>query len=222
MGHLLGAHAVHVHLGVHGSHGRLVDGTVQSGQHLGQFGVGLQELGIHKVHSVVRREEAQIVLQHSEAQLGQQSIRGKGVHHVHLVVLNGGIAQAGVQALHVLESGAVLALQQGQAVLAVHKLHRAAETQLRGLFNQVRQRGQAIFLRSLGLDAHHIGVVIAQGVGGLDPVILQHQIVNGLPHPVLIGVHRLGQQVQQRRSGILHKHIDAALLQGVKAHGRAG
>ena len=53
-------------------------------------------------------------------------------------------------------------------------------------------------------------------------MILQHQIVNGLPHPVLIGVHRLGQQVQQRRSSILHKHIDAALLQGVKAHGRAG
>lgn len=49
------------------------------------------------------------------------------------------------------------------------------------------------------------------GISGISPVSME--VARG------IGLTRMQQL---RRSSILHKHIDAALLQGVKAHGRAG
>ena len=63
MGDLLGAHAVHIYLSVHGSHGSLVNGTVQLGEDLGQSGIRLDQIGIYEVYSVVGGEEAQVVLQ---------------------------------------------------------------------------------------------------------------------------------------------------------------
>lgn len=53
MGDLLGAHAVHIYLSVHGSHGSLVNGTVQLGEDLGQSGIRLDQIGIYEVYSVV-------------------------------------------------------------------------------------------------------------------------------------------------------------------------
>ena len=58
MGDLLGAHAVHIYLSVHGSHGSLVNGTVQLGEDLGQSGIRLDQIGIYEVYSVVGGEEA--------------------------------------------------------------------------------------------------------------------------------------------------------------------
>ena len=152
--------ALQLGLRIHRDHAGLVDAALQPTQRGPRGGVFLRQVQPVQQHGVVARKVALVVLQHQQAEMVDLGIGGVDVHHVDLLLRDGIVGQAVVQAYRC----ATQLVTRGQALPAIGAADEfVGQAQLQGRVpGQIAQRADAQLLGLRPPHGQRIAVVEAQ------------------------------------------------------------
>ena len=113
-------------------------------------------------------------------------------------------------------------LQAGKGILPLGEVGGTAQTEFGCYGHQIGEGFELILLGDLRPDAHGISVVVTQGGGDGDVVVVPHFLRQDLIDFVGVGVQRQSQDREVHLSGVVHHHVDVAVLHGGHLQGGAG